>query len=167
MTQFCSGYYNEARILDPDTLDTAVVLPNMPGAVNSFLSGRTYPLEGTTVLFPQNAPYTDPVTLLVCGGSGTDNQFGQALDNCVSIQPEVENPEWTIERMVSCISSIIRPCTKYYPSAIQTCHDLRCKCYFISILAQAHDYLLRNLGQYVKVFEAKFQYVLTNCLSSS
>ena len=95
------GYYNEARILDPDTLDTAVVLPNMPGAVNSFLSGRTYPLEGTTVMFPQYAPYTDPVTLLVCGGSGIDNQAGQALDNCVSIQPEVENAQWTIERMVS------------------------------------------------------------------
>lgn len=96
-----SGYYNEARILKPDTLDTDVVLPNMPGAVNSFTSGRTYPLEGSTVMFPQFPPYTGPVTLLVCGGSGIDDQAGQALDNCISIQPEVENPQWTLERMVS------------------------------------------------------------------
>ena len=90
------GYYNEARILDPVTFDTDVVLPNMPGAVDSFLAGRTYPMEGTAVLLPQFAPYTDPVTILVCGGSN----FGAALDNCVSIQPEVENATWTLERMV-------------------------------------------------------------------
>ncbi|KZT03065.1 copper radical oxidase [Laetiporus sulphureus 93-53] len=91
------GYYNEARILDPVTFETLTVLPNMPGSVTSFLAGRTYPMEATTVMLPQYAPYTDPVTLLVCGGSN----FGIALDNCVSIQPEVENPEWTIERMPS------------------------------------------------------------------
>lgn len=49
------------------------------------------------MMLPLHAPYTDPVTLLVCGGSN----FGTALDNCVSIQPEVENPTWTLERMVS------------------------------------------------------------------
>ncbi|VDB83101.1 unnamed protein product [Peniophora sp. CBMAI 1063] len=91
------GYYNEARLLDPHTLDTAVVLPNMPGSVTSFLAGRTYPMEGTTVMLPQYPPYTDPVTLLVCGGSN----FGIALDNCVSIQPEAANPQWVIERMPS------------------------------------------------------------------
>ncbi|KAL6310273.1 copper radical oxidase [Sparassis latifolia] len=91
------GYYNEARILDPVTLDTVQVLPNMPGSVTSFLAGRTYPMEATAVLFPQYAPYTDPVTVLICGGSN----FGIALDNCVSIVPEAENPEWTIERMPS------------------------------------------------------------------
>ena len=95
-----TGYYNEARLLDPHTLDTVAVLPNMPGSVTSFLAGRTYPMEGTTVMLPQYPPYTDPVTLLVCGGSN----FGIALDNCVSIQPEVENPEWVIERMVGCLS---------------------------------------------------------------
>ena len=69
----------------------------MPGSVTSPLAGRTYPMEGTAVLLPQHAPYTDPITVLVCGGSN----FGVALDNCVSIQPEVENPTWTLERMVS------------------------------------------------------------------
>ncbi|KAH9927682.1 copper radical oxidase [Fomitopsis serialis] len=91
------GYYNEARILDPITLDTYQVLPNMPGSVTSFLAGRTYPMEATAVLFPQYPPYTDPVTVLICGGSN----FGVALDNCISIQPEAENPDWTLERMPS------------------------------------------------------------------
>ena len=91
-----TGYYNEARLLDQGTFDTLVVLPNMPGSVTSFEAGRTYPLEGAAVLFPQYAPYTDPVTILVCGGSN----FGIALDNCVSIEPEGPNPTWVIERMV-------------------------------------------------------------------
>ncbi|EKM51417.1 uncharacterized protein PHACADRAFT_263528, partial [Phanerochaete carnosa HHB-10118-sp] len=91
------GYYNEARLLDPVTLDTAVVLPNMPGSVTSPAAGRSYPNEGSAVMFPQHAPYTDPITVLICGGS----DFGVALDNCVSIQPEVENATWTLERMPS------------------------------------------------------------------
>ncbi|RPD57310.1 hypothetical protein L227DRAFT_613906 [Lentinus tigrinus ALCF2SS1-6] len=40
-------YYNEARILNPVTFDTRL--------------GRTH--EGTAVLLPQHAPYTDPLTL--------------------------------------------------------------------------------------------------------
>jgi hypothetical protein len=81
------------------------------------LAGRTYPLEGNfafsrlllfltildisgaAVLFPQHAPYTDPLRVLICGGSGTG--AGIALDNCVSIAPEEENPTWVLERMVS------------------------------------------------------------------
>lgn len=101
------GYYNEARILEPVNFDTVTVLPNILGSVTSFLAGRTYPMEATAVLFPQYPPYTDPVTVLICGGSN----FGIALDNCINIQPEVENPEWTIERMPSkrvmtCISPL-------------------------------------------------------------
>ncbi|KAI0321754.1 copper radical oxidase [Amylostereum chailletii] len=91
------GYYNEARILDAGTLDTVQVLPNMPGAVNNSLAGRSYPLEGSAFMLPLHAPYTDPVTVLVCGGS----DFGAALDNCVSIQPEVANATWAIGRMPS------------------------------------------------------------------
>ncbi|KAI0058608.1 copper radical oxidase [Artomyces pyxidatus] len=91
------GYYNEARILDATTFDTLQVLPNMPGSVTSFIAGRTYPMEGAAALLPQHAPYTDPVTILVCGGSN----FGIALDNCVSIQPEVANSTWVVERMPS------------------------------------------------------------------
>ncbi|EKM51419.1 uncharacterized protein PHACADRAFT_263533 [Phanerochaete carnosa HHB-10118-sp] len=102
------GYYNEARILDPVTFDTVQVLPNMPGSVTSFLAGRTYPMEGSTVMFPQHAPYTDPMTVLICGGSN----FGVALDNCVSIQPEVENPQWTLERMPS---KRVMPCIVSLP----------------------------------------------------
>ncbi|KAH9987623.1 copper radical oxidase [Russula compacta] len=91
------GYYNEARLLDPGTFATVQVLPNMPGSVTSFLAGRTYPMEGAAVLLPQHAPYTDPITILICGGSN----FGTALDNCISMQPETANPTWVVERMPS------------------------------------------------------------------
>ena len=52
------------------------------------------------MLLPLHAPYTEPATLLICGGSDI-KEFGNALDNCVSIQPEVANPTWALERMVS------------------------------------------------------------------
>lgn len=95
-------YYNEALIMDPITFQTVKQLPDVPGAVNDFLGGRNYPLEGTMILLPQYAPYTEPLTVLICGGStpGPEN----ALDNCVSTQPEVAKPVWTIERMVSFLS---------------------------------------------------------------
>ncbi|KAI1344989.1 putative glyoxal oxidase [Xylariaceae sp. FL0016] len=89
-------YWNEARILDETTFETIETLPNAPGAVNNPLGGRTYPLEGTSVLLPQYAPFTDPLGVLVCGGSTTG---GEALDNCVTIYPEASNPTWTLERM--------------------------------------------------------------------
>ena len=91
-------YYNEARILDEVTLETSRTLPNIPGAVNDFLGGRTYPFEGTAMLLPQYAPYTDSLTVIVCGGSVPGPEV--ALDNCASIQPEVAGANWTIERMV-------------------------------------------------------------------
>ncbi|SJL08884.1 related to glyoxal oxidase precursor [Armillaria ostoyae] len=94
-----SVYYNEARILDATTFDTVKELPNVPASVDDFLGGRTYPLEGSAVLFPQHAPYTDPLRVLVCGGSSPG--AGIALDNCVSIEPEVDNSTWTLERMPS------------------------------------------------------------------
>jgi hypothetical protein len=93
-----AAYYNEARILDEDTFETTLTLPNIPGAVNNDAGGRTYPLEGTLIIFPQYAPYTDPLEVLICGGS---TPFaGDPIDNCVSIQPEVPNANWTLERMV-------------------------------------------------------------------
>jgi Glyoxal oxidase N-terminus/Domain of unknown function (DUF1929) len=102
-------YYNEARIIDEVTFDTVKTLPNLPGSVSNFLAGRTYPLEGTGVLLPQYPPYSDPVTVLVCGGSA--NGAALAIDNCVSTQPEVANPTWTLERMpsqrvMSCICAL-------------------------------------------------------------
>ena len=93
------AYWNEARILDQNTFETITQLPNMPGAVNDDTAGRTYPLEGTAVPLPQHAPYTDPLEILICGGStiGVSN----ALDNCVLTTPEATNPTWTIERLPS------------------------------------------------------------------
>jgi hypothetical protein len=91
-----AGYYNQARILDPVTFATVQILPTIPGSVTSGQAGRTYPMEGASLLLPQHAPYSDPITVLICGGSN----FGIALDNCVTIQPESANPTWVIERMV-------------------------------------------------------------------
>lgn len=93
------AYYNEARILDEVNFQTIKTLPNMPGAVNDPTGGRTYQLEGSMVILPQHAPYTDPVGVLICGGSTSGG--GYPIDNCVSTQPEVANPTWTIERMPS------------------------------------------------------------------
>ncbi|KAI1097816.1 putative glyoxal oxidase [Jackrogersella minutella] len=92
------AYWNEARILDAVNFDTQTILPNMPGAVNDDLGGRTYPLEGAAVLLPQFAPYTDPLGILICGGSTNGHE---ALDNCVSTYPEIPYPTWTLERMPS------------------------------------------------------------------
>ena len=60
-------------------------------------AGRNYPFSGASALLPLLAPYTDESTVMICGGSDSD---GNALDNCVSIQPEAVNPTWFIERMV-------------------------------------------------------------------
>ena len=103
-------YYNQARILDPVTFNTITQLPNLPAAVNDISGGRTYPLEGAAVLLPQFAPYTAPVTVLVCGGS--NNGAGVALDNCVSIQPEVPGATWVLERMPS---QRVMPCMVALP----------------------------------------------------
>lgn len=92
------AYFNEARIMSPTTFATTTVLPNIPCHITNPKGGRTYPLEGTSMIMPQKAPYTDYVTILICGGSTPDNQ---ALDNCVSIQPEAPNAEWVLERMVN------------------------------------------------------------------
>ena len=93
------------------------VLPNIPGAVNNFLAGRSYPMEGTAMLMPQIAPYSDPLTILVCGGS-TPYQ-GVALDNCVSIAPEAANPTWTLERMVR-FRSLTSTAQADFSAAVQT-----------------------------------------------
>ncbi|KAF8525138.1 copper radical oxidase [Hysterangium stoloniferum] len=90
-------YYNEARILNENTFATVKTFPIIPGAVTGGGGGRTYPLEGTSVILPQHAPYTDQIEVLICGGSTPG--AGLALDNCVSIQPEAANPTWTLERM--------------------------------------------------------------------
>lgn len=86
----------------------------MPGAVNDceclqisrysvltsekVTAGRTYPLAGALVPLPQSYPYTEPLQVLICGGSTVGG--GYALDNCVSTAPEAPNPTWTLERMV-------------------------------------------------------------------
>lgn len=103
-------YWNEARVLDETTLDTIRTLPNMPGAVNDPLAGRTYPLEGTAVLLPQRAPYDDPLTVLVCGGSTEGS--ANALDNCVSTRPDEQGAGWTLERMPS---PRVMPCVAPLP----------------------------------------------------
>jgi hypothetical protein len=59
-------------------------------------------------MFPQHAPYTDPVRIMTCGGSAPG--AGIALDNCVSITPEGPNPTWTLERMVRSTCHLVQLC---------------------------------------------------------
>jgi hypothetical protein len=49
------------------------------------------------MLLPQYAPYSNPLGILICGGSSID---GDAFDNCISTHPDVEDT-WTLERMPS------------------------------------------------------------------
>ncbi|KAI4257110.1 MAG: hypothetical protein L6R42_005853, partial [Xanthoria sp. 1 TBL-2021] len=105
-----AGYFNEARILDPATFETVRTLPQIPGNVNNPNAGRTYPLEGAAMMFPQYAPYSDPVTMLICGGS--TNGASLVNDNCVTIQPENPSSNWTIERMPS---QRVMPCMAPLP----------------------------------------------------
>jgi hypothetical protein len=93
------AYWNEARVLNEDTFATTRTLPNIPGAVNDDLGGRTYPLEGTAVLLPQVYPYTAAFEVLMCGGSTIGPAW--ALDNCASIEAETPGAQWVIERMPS------------------------------------------------------------------
>lgn len=93
------AYFNEARIISDTTFQTIKTLPNMPAAVNDPTGGRSYQLEGSMVILPQYAPYTDKVGVLICGGSTSNG--GYAIDNCISTQPEADTPTWTIERMPS------------------------------------------------------------------
>jgi len=92
-------YYNEALILDETSLQPIKQLPKLPSAVNRDDGGRNYPFQGTAVLLPQYAPYTDPLKIIICGGS-TPYQ-GDALDNCITLAPDIPNANWTLERMVS------------------------------------------------------------------
>ena len=103
------AYFNESRILDANTFATIKTLPSSPGSVSQPGSGRTYPFQGTAMLMPQIAPYNDPLTILICGGSNPGAAL--ALDNCVFTQPDAPNPQWTLERMPSkrvmpCISAL-------------------------------------------------------------
>ncbi|ORY56844.1 uncharacterized protein BCR38DRAFT_355246 [Pseudomassariella vexata] len=91
--------YNEARIISQVDFSTIRMLPQMPGAVNNPDAGRDYPLQGTMQILPQYAPYTEPLTVLLCGGTTDGANFG--LDNCISTQPDVADAGWTIERMPS------------------------------------------------------------------
>lgn len=98
----------------PTCLDLSIIVGSLrlhPRCFVSSLSfvvdaGRTYPLEGAAMIFPQHAPYTDPLRIIICGGSTPGP--AQVLDNCVHIAPEDPDPQWTIERMASSMSFVGR-----------------------------------------------------------
>lgn len=98
--------FNESRIISQTDFQSIRKLPDMPGAVNNPLTGRSYPLQGTMMIMPQKAPYTDPLRILICGGT-TAEPGNEALDNCVTLTPDIEGVEWTIERMVRQASLVL------------------------------------------------------------
>lgn len=92
-------YFNQARVLDKTTFNTNIQLPQVPAsAPGNFDGGRTYPYSGAGMILPQKFPYTDAMTILVCGGATQENV---GLDTCVSISPEVGGAQWTVEQMPS------------------------------------------------------------------
>ncbi|SCO42989.1 related to glyoxal oxidase precursor [Fusarium fujikuroi] len=92
--------FNESRILSQVDFQSIKKLPDMPGQVDNPLTGRNYPLQGTMMVLPQKAPYTDPVEVLICGGT-THEPGNEALDNCVLMAPDTPDADWVIERMPS------------------------------------------------------------------
>jgi hypothetical protein len=90
-----------------------------------FLAGRSYPMEGTAVVLPQYAPFTDPLEVLVCGGSTPVE--GTGLDSCISIAPEVPNSTWVYERMVSGFIHSNASIADILPLAFEACHALHCR----------------------------------------
>jgi hypothetical protein len=114
-------------VLDENTFETIKTLPNMPGAVNDPTAGRTYQLEGSMVLLPQHAPYTDPLGVLICGGSTSGG--GYAIDNCVTTQPEADKPTWEIERMV-CLTAFWISSLLTMPSL----HAASCLAWLVSLM---------------------------------
>lgn len=62
------------------------------------------------MLLPQYARYTNPLGILICGGSSKD---GHAFDNCVSTDPDTDDG-WTLERMPSVR---VMPCMTALPLA--------------------------------------------------
>ncbi|KAA8646657.1 uncharacterized protein ATNIH1004_005332 [Aspergillus tanneri] len=96
------AYYNEARILNENTFTTIKTLPNIPGAVNNDAGGRTYPLEGTMVLLPQSAPYVDPLTVLICGGSTP-----LVVTRSITVsQCNRKPPIPTLKRVLTCMTAL-------------------------------------------------------------
>ncbi|KAK8133479.1 glyoxal oxidase N-terminus-domain-containing protein [Apiospora sp. TS-2023a] len=91
--------YNEARLISQVDFHSIRSLPKMPGAVNNPDAGRNYPLQGTMMLMPHHAPYTELLTVLVCGGTTDGANFG--IDNCISTEPDNAGAQWRIERMPS------------------------------------------------------------------
>src|SRR5205085_2403507 len=78
--------------------ETIKILPNMPAAVNDPTGGRAYQLEGSMVLLPQYAPYTDNLGVLIYGGSTSGG--GHTIGSRISSKPEDLDPIWTMERMI-------------------------------------------------------------------
>jgi hypothetical protein len=92
--------FNESRIISQVDFQTVRQLPDMPGSPVNPLTGRNYPLQGTMMIMPQKAPYSAPLEVVLCGGT-THEPGNDALDNCVSMEPDTAGAEWAIERMVS------------------------------------------------------------------
>jgi hypothetical protein len=69
------------------------------------------------MLLPQVAPYTAPLEVLICGGT-TAEPVNAALDNCVSLKPDVPGAQWSIERMVCVITSSMIFASRLIPGTI-------------------------------------------------
>ncbi|KAI4212296.1 MAG: hypothetical protein LQ351_005009 [Letrouitia transgressa] len=76
-----------AVVWDYDSDKEFKSLPDIP------LQPRTFPSSATSVLLPLRAP-DYKATVLICGGSSGDKPAPKALNDCYTINPLDDDPEW-------------------------------------------------------------------------
>ncbi|KAL1924609.1 uncharacterized protein VTP21DRAFT_4263 [Calcarisporiella thermophila] len=67
-------------------------LPNIPG------SPRSYPLTGSSVLFPLDPANNYEPEIMLCGGTPVVKTYSEAEDTCGRIKPLAEKPQWEMEK---------------------------------------------------------------------
>lgn len=82
-----------AEIYDPDSQETSLRLPNLPGTY------RTYPNTGGSVLLPLSKENEWEPEIVICGGGAYADIASPADRTCGRIKPLSESPEWYMEEM--------------------------------------------------------------------
>jgi hypothetical protein len=82
-----------AEIYDPDSQETSLRLPNLPGTY------RTYPNTGGSVLLPLSKENDWEPEIVICGGGAYADIASPADRTCGRIQPLSESPQWRMEEM--------------------------------------------------------------------
>ncbi|QGA21118.1 hypothetical protein EYB26_008828 [Talaromyces marneffei] len=82
-----------AEIYNPDSQETSLRLPNLPGTY------RTYPNTGGSVLLPLSKENDWEPEIIICGGGAYADIASPADRTCGRIMPLSESAEWHMEEM--------------------------------------------------------------------